>query len=402
MWEQIMSSSALFVVLTTVWGPTMPDAVIEKQQDIFHRLWNEDFEWRFDALPTEGTVEKHRMPYSGYIYPDTAGGTITMLRKYDQAFNQGRLLATSFEKRDTSQVKMITRRQTVTRRVGLFGGRTRTVTRLVRTLGVPHWYGHCNGWTAATMRHVEPQRSVMRNGVEFTPSDIKGLLAEIYIYNEHVCLAGKDYHLNPGALHAILANWLGRGKHPVAVEADPGPEKWNYPIYKYATSSMRRGNNQVEVRTTIAYAKNSRTEQDQAPCIELQRQFHYTLQLDTDGMIVGGYWYRDSGRIDLLWMPLTPKPGGEQGNERGNPHVDVDEVLAMWRDSVPELERKKWLVADPAPLDRVPPVESLARIVPVQESPPSLQPSGNSVIVASANESTNESSLVTASLEPQD
>jgi hypothetical protein len=186
------------------------------------------------------------------------------------------------------------------------------------------------------------------------------------------------------------------------MEADPGPEKWNYPIYKYASSSTRRGNNQIEVRMTIAYAKNSRAEQDEAPCIEMQRHFHYTLELNAEGMIVGGYWYRDSGRIDLLWMPLTPKPGGEQGNERGNPHVDVDEVLAIWRDSVPELERQRWLVADPAPLDRVHPVESLARITPVQEPPLPQQTSEDSLVVASAEEGTNENAVVAASLESQD
>jgi len=62
-----------------------------------------------------------------------------------------------------------------------------------RSRGLPHWYGHCNGWTPAAMRHAEPQRSVTRNGVEFTPADIKGLLAEIYIYNEHIVLGGDQY-----------------------------------------------------------------------------------------------------------------------------------------------------------------------------------------------------------------
>jgi hypothetical protein len=57
-------------------------------------------------------------------------------------------------------------------------------------MAVPDWSGHCNGWTSAAIRHAEPQQSVVRNGVVFTPSDIKGLLAELYIYNDVEDLSG--------------------------------------------------------------------------------------------------------------------------------------------------------------------------------------------------------------------
>ena len=43
---------------------------------------------------------------------------------------------------------------------------------------------------------------------------------------------------------------------------------------------------------------------------------------------------------DLLWVPLRPKPSRQKGNESGNPYVDVNRVLAIWRDSVPEDVRK--------------------------------------------------------------
>lgn len=175
----------MIVLLAGVWGQAIPDVVVDKQQEVFQRLWAEDFEWRFAELPTNGAVAKHRTPYSGYIYPDRARGTASVLRKYDKAFNGGGLPATIHEHRDTSQTGPTSRSQT---RRGLLG---RMFAR--RSRGVPHWYGHCNGWTAAAMRHAEPQRSVTRNGVEFTPADIKGLLAEIYIYNEHIVLGGDQY-----------------------------------------------------------------------------------------------------------------------------------------------------------------------------------------------------------------
>ncbi|MCG8587620.1 MAG: hypothetical protein MI757_23175, partial [Pirellulales bacterium] len=67
----------------------------------------------------------------------------------------------------------------------------------------------------------------------------------------------------------------------------------------------------------------------------------------------GGSYFNDSHRIDILWPPLQPVQGGKKGNERGNPYVDVKEVLAIWRESAPEKARKKWLNIDPTEEDRV-------------------------------------------------
>jgi hypothetical protein len=82
---------------------------------------------------------------------------------------------------------------------------------------------------------------------------------------------------------------------------------------------------------------------------------------------VGGQFYRDSSMIDLLWLPLRPKQGRKPGNERGNPHVDVDKVLAIWRDSVAEDVRKKWPVIDPPEADRVSEFTGLKTLAPVQD-----------------------------------
>jgi hypothetical protein len=224
--------------------------------------------------------------------------------------------------------------------------RTVTVTR-VQT---PHWHGHCNGWTSATVRHKEPQQSVTRNGVTFRPADIKGLLAEIYIYTHSETVAGNyDYVVNAGTLHATLANWLGRQSHPVAMEATPGKEKWNYPIYSFASSFAKRGTHNVEVKTNIAYMHSSQGEQDKSPKISRKKYFHYMLTLNDNGEIIGGSFYRDSSRVDLLWIPIAPVQGGQEGNERGNPHVDVETVLALWRDSVTEDEEEQWVNVWPAP-----------------------------------------------------
>lgn len=333
-----MSVESFVVVLllqAAAVSATVSESERADQNAIFQRSWDTPLVWKFADLPKAGGVSEERIPYSGHIYPDTAGGTVRTLRKYDAAFHGGRLLATAHEQWDTSAYQEPTM---APQRVGLFGARVRNVP----TMRTPGWHGHCNGWTAASIRHAEPQHSVVRNGVTFTPADIKALLADIYMYSQYETLAGKNGPVNAGTLHVILANWLGRQSHPIGMEAFPGRQKWNYPIYAFESSSTQRGDGTVDVRTTIRYAYYSNGEYNRSPRLERTKYFHYSLTLNRQGEITGGNFYRDSSIIDLLWTPLEPVSGGRPGNERGNPHIDAEKVLAIWRDSVPAELLDNW------------------------------------------------------------
>jgi hypothetical protein len=349
-----MPTSTLIVAFALgALGASVPRSDVESQEATFQRYWGTEFVWKFAELPTEGTLPNYRVPYSGYIYPDVQGGTADVLGKYDRAFNGGRSLAVGYEQYDTTAYK-----KPLPKPLGPFG--------LIRpkVMQTPGWHGHCNGWAAAAIRHAEPQTSVTRNGVTFTPADIKALLAEIYIYNEPAPLAGWEGEINAGVLHAVLANWIGRGSHPIGMEADPGEEKWNYPVYAYSYSSAKRAQNTVEVKLNLAYAKDSNGEYQESPRIRRIKTFHYLLNLNSNGDIVGGSYLRDSARIDMLWVPVQPVQGGMQGNERGNRYVSVKQVLAIWRDSVPADVRTKWPAIDPAAEDRLLVVKNVDGIVP--------------------------------------
>mgnify|MGYP005843009921 CR=1 FL=1 len=341
-----MAASSFAIVLAIAAGTVgQPRAIrtqeIDEQNKVFQRWWGTDLVRKFDELPASGQVPEYRVPYSGYYYPDVAGGTMRALRKYDMAFHGGRMLATGHEQWDTTAFKEETM---VPRRVGLLGLRTR----MVPSVETPGWYGHCNGWAAATIRHAEPQTAVVRNGLRFTPADIKALLAEIYMYSHYESLAGSEDLVDAGMLHVILANWLGRQSHPIAMEASPGRERWNFPIYAFTSSVTRRGEREVAVQTHIDYAYYSNGEYERSPRIARRKYFHYQLDLNQQGEIVGGVYYRDSSIIDLLWVPLRPVQGGQEGNERGNPHVDVHEVVRIWRDSVPDEIVAQWRNIDSA------------------------------------------------------
>jgi hypothetical protein len=291
-------------------------------------------------------VPDFRVPYSGHDYPDRSGGTLAVMRKYDLAFHRGRGLATAFEEHDTTSNKELAEK---TVRAGLLGLRRRTIT----SMETPGWHGHCNGWTAASIRHAEPQRNVVRNRVVFTPADIKGLLADIYMYSQTEFLGGLDDAINPGTLHVIMANWLGRGKHPVAMETTLGPVVFNYPAYSFDATVYEKTPRQAKVRLSVTYATSTNQERNQSPRNHRVMDFHYALDLDETGRVTGGRYYADSTRIDMLWVPRRPIQGGLDGNKRGNPHLDVDEVMSIWRESVPRELRDKWFNIDPLPDDMI-------------------------------------------------
>lgn len=352
-----MGTSAIvfLIFVTSGFGAVTPKPVVEKQNRVFDQYWGTDFEWRFAELPTSGTVPNFRVPYSGYIYPDRAGGTEDALRKYDLAFHGGRSLAVAFEQWDTTAYKKPTPRKGP---LGLTWG---------TKMETPNWHGHCNGWTAAAIRHAEPKTAVRRNGVVFTPADVKALLAEIYMYNDVEMLAGIDSKIDAGLFHAIITNWLGRGGHPLGLEADPSEEKWNYPTYAFSSSSAMRSERRVEVKLNLAYIKDSNNEYHESPRIRRVKSFHYDVHLNSAGEIVGGSFYNDSAIIDMLWLPLLPKQGRQTGNELGNPHVDVSQVLAIWRESAAAEEREKWLIVDPPKEDRVFDVADVKTLIPLQD-----------------------------------
>ncbi len=330
-------------------GGTMKPDELKYQQQAFKQWWEQDLVLKFADLPADGKTPDFRIPYSGHDYPDKSGGTIGAMRKYDAAFHGGRPMAEEYERKDVGAHRgrygFANNSNEPPR--GLFGrilaGRDRT----------PGWYGHCNGWTAAAIRHAEPEKSVTRNGVTFTPADIKGMLAEMYMYSPTEFLGGEDAAINPALLHIVLTNWIGRGSHPVGMESALGEVVINYPIYAYKATITKISDQQSEVKMMCRYTLNTPQEHQKGPKSTQLIYFHYVLDMDKEGTITSGRYYGDTQMVDMLWSPLKPVQGGEKGNERGNPHMDIKEVLAIWRESVTEKTRKEWLNIDPTDEDRV-------------------------------------------------
>ena len=217
---------------------------------LFRQVFNESYERNLDNLQAFSTkenaaffssVDPIRVPYSDYWFPEKYGGTdgpnaendgkgpaTKALQQYDAAFYGGVSTATKWEKENHNNMEV-------------------------------NWYGHCNGFSAAAARHTNPLKAVEKNGVTFTPMQIRALLAEVYMNSIARFVGGhrcekevldkkpqnRDNPLlfdecedpDPGTFHLALVNWFARKKQPLIADFNADREVWNFPIfsirYKY-------------------------------------------------------------------------------------------------------------------------------------------------------------------------
>ena len=331
-------------------------SAIESHKDFYSTIWNQEFVVNLAALPKSGTVPNEKIPYSGFWYPYSHGGTGiewdsggSALEKYDQVFNGGTMTATQWEEKNHN------------------AGNARA-----------DWDGHCNGWSGAAQRHKEPAHEVKRNGVTFKPRDIKALLTEVYMSAKTGNLGGERCNSssfsgpsgrsdptvmgvcedsNPGEMHVVVANWIGRAQHTVIMDRSVGVEVWNSPTYKYSytsqdvsretamtkiigsSGSTYRFNSLAQsfalVAMTLTYTKSSTNEPDTSTHESESQTYQYILELDISGNILGGEWTQESQSVhpDFFWLALEPStPSGS--TFYGNPGLNPNEVIKLWAESI--------------------------------------------------------------------
>lgn len=335
----------------------------DEQETLFNyhfRDRNLKYETTLAELKESASVPNWRIPYSADIHPQAWGGLgdissrgrslryggSSALSVYDRAFNGGQGLANSYE------VQRVLGTESA-----LFVGR-----RLRRNN--EGWEGYCSGFTASTIRHPEPMKPVDAGdvggtpGVVFQPSDIKALLSCIYnrtTDESYLYLAppsAKDGGPNMGTFHLALANYIGRAGHPIGIDRTKGQAAWNNPIYAYRVTSIRDAGDGDHihykiVETTVTYsfygADGSRQTDEATGEVrgnaKQEMSFRYVLALDDDGKITGGSALSNSGYF--LWIPLYAVQGKSDGSAPGNPHIDVEKVIALARASaIPETQKK--------------------------------------------------------------
>jgi hypothetical protein len=333
----------------------------DEQEMLFNHHFRDQhlvYETEFAKLKTSAKVDNWRIPYSAAIYPERSGGlaaarssTGTVLGKYDWAFNGGRSLAESYDRRR--------KLRTGVRRAGLFG-RPQAYT----YYDAAPWEGYCSGFTASTIRHPEPVRPVDagtvggRPGVIFQPADIKTLLSAAYNRTRGDSFlfvappSARDGGPNMGTFHLALANYIGQAGHPVGIDRTKGREAWNNPIYEYQVTSIQDAGRQGDIEykqlvTKITYTWYGTDRVNQTNPDTGERQGHqsrsmsirYQLHLDSAGKIVGGRALSHAGHS--LWIALFAVQGIPDQSSPGNPHLDVQKIIALARQSaLPDIQEK--------------------------------------------------------------
>jgi hypothetical protein len=326
----------------------------EEQEALFNYHFRDQdlmYQTEFAKLATSAKVEGWRIPYSTPIYPEQSGGlaaarstTGTVLGKYDLAFNNGQSLAESYDRRR--------KQRTEVRRVGLFGRQRPPHT----FYDAEAWEGYCSGFTASTIRHPEPVLPVDaggvggRPGVVFQPAEIKTLLCAAYnrtradSYLFVAPASARDGGPNMGTFHLALANYIGQAGHPIGIDRTKGRVAWNNPIYRYEVTLIRDAGQRDDIQykdvtTRITYTGYAMSQANQTNRETGERQgqqsqsmsVRYYLELDSDGHIVGGRAHSHAGHF--LWIPLFAVQGIQDQSSPGNPHLDVQKIIALARES---------------------------------------------------------------------
>jgi hypothetical protein len=231
---------------------------------------------------------------------------------------------------------------------------------------VPYWYGICHGWSAAAINELQPgAQAVMTNpdGVEVTfyRADIEALLSDVYAkfhWNRDSRITAEPdsttvlgtrceselrfdakgrvvqsacRDVNPGALHLVLASHLGNpneGKrHSFVVDISRNSEVWNQPVVGYNSKVVSKRafdpkndhraqhradgtESIVVVATDLIYLGELEPSLVDPAVTRNDARFFirllYELELDRDGVIIGGEWLdhpenKESVSLDFMW-----------------------------------------------------------------------------------------------------
>lgn len=245
---------------------------------------------------------------------------------------------------------------------------------------VETWMGICHGWAPAAYMLDRPLKPVTLHTpdnipIKFYPADIKALASLIWAnaasrtrFIGGRCndkdpatdpatgrvISERCFDTNPGTWHVATVNQVGVAKRSMVLDVTFDYEVWNQPIYayeyRYFNPQTRRATDSLEAATVaigdytsdkFKRFRSSRTQSvvgvsmnvkyivetnprqldSDSPALDAVQSvdYEYDLELDGNGDIIGGEWYRNK-HPDFLWTPpkgaraLTQRDSQVSGN----------------------------------------------------------------------------------------
>lgn len=263
---------------------------------------------------------------------------------------------------------------------------------------VETWMGICHGWAAASYMVKRPRHAIQvlafdgKTSIRFYPDDIKALISLLWanarvqtLYTGGRC-NDKDPKIdedgrptnpscrdnNPATWHNTIVNRVGLHKRSFVLDATYDYQVWNQPVVSYSynyfnpqtmkQSSLKeaiveidsfhkdkfakyrtRGTHAVvgiAMQVTYGVERGPTHDLTDSPQKDLTRTVLYTydLELDKDGIILGGEWYK-LPHPDFLWTPSKTSQAAASNDYYllGQPNWDGKSALSdNWKQHAAE------------------------------------------------------------------
>lgn len=193
----------------------------------------------------------------------------------------------------------------------------------------PSWWGHCNGWSAASIMEPEPRKARTLGGVKFSVADQKALLSELYMdcrslfygnRQNNISLISQD--IRPDLFHRLLVENIKKRGRGIVADTNWSQSVWNFPICGYETewAPVWFFHNRVLVTTTVHFVTDG-VKPEFVGTETFSKTYYYVLKLNNRGEIVGGFWDPRSlwNHPDFVWIPTADMPADGGENPRLSP-----------------------------------------------------------------------------------
>ncbi len=205
---------------------------------------------------------------------------------------------------------------------------------------IPSWFGLCHGWAPAALLEPDPgSRSIVSGPfgrkITFYSADMKALWTKLYADAQvaNYFLGGRCNDrtverdsqgrainptcrdTNPASLHLVLGHFIGKKRVGFVADVYNGDQVWNQPVvgYKFVYTNRRslssdrnyrhaapETSSLVDVDLTMEYLVEGQSSRSSIAPITSNSLMNYTLELDSQGHVIGGEWI-SSDRPDFLW-----------------------------------------------------------------------------------------------------
>jgi hypothetical protein len=248
------------------------------------------------------------------------------------------------------------------------------------TPGILSWWGHCNGWAAASVLFPEPRAATVRNGVSFSIGDQKALLTELgQEVNSDVFGLRADtdnpedpafQDIFPNQFFLVLTNLMGKGQSLI-MDRYTGSQVWNQPIAGYQISPITRADDlgadpsapdvyRILVTTQVWWLRDDVLPDHLTEPFQFQdgdsydsRVLRYEVWTDAPArfddsgnlasaghvilthqgnIVYGGAWQMGGSDLlnshpDYIWAPYSLAPAGQYGN----PGIDSGQIRQLFQ-----------------------------------------------------------------------